>query len=221
MPVNLKRRWLKPLVFLVCLVPVAQLAVGFLRNELGANPIEYITHATGDWTLRFLLITLAITPVRKVFGPPDLIRFRRMLGLFAFFYGCLHFTTWLWLDKFFDLHDIRADIVKRRFITVGMIGLALMIPLAVTSTAGWIRRMGGRNWQRLHRLIYISAAAGVVHYYWLVKSDIRKPVMYGGLLAILLGWRAMAARQRTQPHPATAGVSAPRASASSKSASNK
>src|ERR1019366_6014207 len=174
MSANLKRLWLKALVFLLCLVPVAMLAAGFLRNDLGANQIEYITHETGDWTLRFLLITLAVTPVRKVFGPPGLIRFRRMLGLFAFFYGCLHFTTWLGLDKFFDLHDMWADIVKRRFITAGMLGFALMIPLAVTSTAGWIRRMGGRNWQRLHRLIYVSAAAGVVHYYWLVKSDIRK-----------------------------------------------
>jgi methionine sulfoxide reductase heme-binding subunit len=206
MPANLKRKWLKPLVFLLCLVPVALLAAGFLRSDLGANPIEYITHATGDWTLRFLLITLAVTPVRKVFGPPDLIRFRRMLGLFAFFYGCLHFTTWLGLDKFFDLHDMWADVVKRRFITAGMLGFTLMIPLALTSTAGWIRRMGGRNWQRLHCLIYVSATAGVVHYYWLVKSDIRKPVMYGSLLALLLGWRVMAARQRNQPRAVQAGV---------------
>jgi methionine sulfoxide reductase heme-binding subunit len=198
----LKARWLKPLVFVVSLVPLAMLVYGFLRNDLGANPIEYITHATGDWTLRFLLITLAITPVRKVFGLPDLIRYRRMLGLFAFFYGCLHFTTWLWLDKFFDLHEMWADVVKRRFITMGMLGFALMIPLAVTSTAGWIRRMGGRNWQRLHRAIYVSAAAGVVHYYWLVKSDVRKPVMYGGILAVLLAWRLVAARRRTQTRTA-------------------
>ena len=146
-----------------------------LQNDLGANPIEFITHATGDWTLRFLLITLAITPLRRILNLPDLIRFRRMLGLWAFTYGCLHLTTWLWLDKFFDLHEMWADVVKRRFITAGMTGFVLMIPLAITSTAGWIRRLGGRNWQRLHRLIYVSAVAGVVHYYWLVKSDIRLP----------------------------------------------
>lgn len=194
----LRARWLKPLAFGVSLVPLGMLVYGFLRNDLGANPIEYITHATGDWTLRFLLITLAITPVRKVFGLPDLIRYRRMLGLFAFFYGCLHLTTWLWLDKFFDLPEMWADVVKRRFITAGMLGFSLMIPLALTSTTGWIRRIGGKNWQRLHRLVYASAAAGVVHYYWLVKSDVRKPVMYGGILAVLLTWRLVASRQRAR-----------------------
>lgn len=189
MPLPLKNRWLKPLVFLACLLPVALLLYHGLRDELGANPIERITHATGDWTMRFLLITLAITPLRRAWGQPDLIRFRRMLGLFAFFYGCLHLTTWLWLDKFFDPHELWADLVKRRFITAGMLGFAGMLPLAVTSTTGWIRRMGGRNWQRLHRLIYLSAAAGVVHYYWLVKSDIRQPLLYGTILALLLAWR--------------------------------
>src|SRR5271165_6766183 len=134
MPNILRSRWLKPLVFAVCLLPLVLLLVRFKRDELGANPIEFITHATGDWTIRFLLITLAVTPFRKVFNLLDLIRYRRMFGLFAFFYGCLHLTTWLWLDKFFDLHEMWADIVKRRFSTVGMLGFVLMIPLAVTST---------------------------------------------------------------------------------------
>ncbi|HZT30020.1 MAG TPA: protein-methionine-sulfoxide reductase heme-binding subunit MsrQ [Bryobacteraceae bacterium] len=186
MPSLIKSRWLKPLVFLACLVPLALLVERGLHNGLGANPIERITHATGDWTMRFLLITLSVTPLRRILRQPDLIRFRRMLGLFAFFYGFLHLMTWLWLDKFFDPHEMWADLVKRRFITAGMTGFALMLPLAVTSTRGWIRRMGGRNWQRLHRLIYFSAAAGVVHYYWLVKSDIRLPVLYGAILAVLL-----------------------------------
>ncbi len=181
---QLKR--LKPLVFLLCLAPLGALAWRGYHHDLSANPIEFITHATGDWTLRFLVITLAVTPLRRLLGLPDLIRFRRMLGLFAFFYGMLHLTTWVGLDKFFDLHDMSADIVKRRFITAGMLGYALMVPLAVTSTRGWIRRLGGKRWQALHRLVYASAAAGVVHYYWLVKSDIRKPVTYGAMVAILL-----------------------------------
>ncbi len=179
----------KVLVFALCLVPLAQLVWAGFHNGLGANPIEFITHATGDWTLRFLVITLAITPARKLLRLPELIRFRRMLGLFAFFYGCLHFTTYIWLDKFFDLSEMLKDINKRRFITVGFTGFVLMIPLAVTSTAGWIRRLGGKSWRTLHRLVYASAVAGVVHYYWLVKSDVRRPVRYGIVVALLLGYR--------------------------------
>lgn len=185
MPKLLRSRWSKPLVFLLCLLPLAWLIAGAFRDKLGANPIEYITHSTGDWTLRFLLITLAITPVRRIFSQPDLIRFRRMLGLWAFFYGCLHLITWVWFDRFFDLQEMWADLTKRRFITAGMAGFVLMIPLAVTSTTGWIRRLG-RNWAKLHRLVYLSALAGVVHYWWLVKSDIRLPLMYGVILGLLL-----------------------------------
>jgi sulfoxide reductase heme-binding subunit YedZ len=159
---------------------------------LGANPIEKITHATGDWTLRFLLTTLAITPLRKLLGVPALIRFRRMFGLFAFFYACLHFTTYIWLDKFFNLHEMLADIAKRKFITVGFTAFLLLIPLALTSTAGSIRRLGGKRWQALHRLIYVSAVAGVIHYLWLVKADIRKPLIYGAILAVLLLYRILA-----------------------------
>ena len=189
----LRSRWSKPVVFLGCLAPIVLLLVEAMRNGLGANPIEYITHFTGDWTLRLLLITLAITPVRKLLHQPDLIRFRRMLGLWAFFYGCLHLTTWMWLDKFFDPAEMWADVVKRRFITAGMVGFVAMVPLAITSTKGWIRRLG-RNWSRLHRLIYLSALAGVIHYYWLVKSDIRLPVLYGVILVVLLGLRLVKAK---------------------------
>lgn len=191
-------KWTKVVVFLVCLIPVGQLLwrafhnglAGFPNNmDFGANPIEFITHATGDWTIRFLIITLAITPLRKVLRQPDLIRFRRTLGLFAFFYACLHFGTWIGLDKFFAWPEMWRDVLKRRFLTVGFAAFVLMIPLAVTSTAGMIRRLGGRRWQLLHRLIYVSAVLGVIHYYWLVKSDVRKPLQYAVLVGILLAWR--------------------------------
>jgi methionine sulfoxide reductase heme-binding subunit len=213
-------RFFKVVLFCSCLVPLAFLLWGFFGRTpldmttwgagLGANPIEKITHTTGDWTLRFLLITLAITPVRKILKAPFLIRFRRMLGLFAFFYGCLHFLTYIWLDKFFALHEMLADIAKRKFITIGFLGFLLLIPLAATSTAGWIRRLGGKRWQALHRLIYFAAIAGVIHYLWLVKADIRRPVQYGMLLAALLSYRiANWALQRARAHqnaPAARGV---------------
>jgi sulfoxide reductase heme-binding subunit YedZ len=179
----------KAVLFLLCLVPVAILVWRLFAGRLGANPIEFITHATGDWTLRFLLITLCVTPARELFRQPKWIGFRKMLGLFAFFYACLHLLTYLWLDQFFDWRSIIADIGKRPFITAGFAGFLALVPLAITSTAGWIRRLGGQNWRRLHTLIYFSATAGVVHYYWLVKSDIRLPVMYGTILALLLGYR--------------------------------
>jgi sulfoxide reductase heme-binding subunit YedZ len=181
--------WTKAFLFLLCLVPVGGLGWKFYRQDLGANPVEFITHATGDWIIRFLLITLSITPLRKLLNLPPLARFRRMFGLFAFFYGCLHFMTWFWLDKSFDFSEMWKDILKRRFITVGMTGLALMLPLALTSTAGWVRRLGFERWQRIHRLVYFSALAGVIHYYWLVKSDVRLPLLYGGILAILMAYR--------------------------------
>jgi len=196
-------RWTKALLFVLCLVPVADLAWRALQPfGLGANPIEFITHATGDWTMRFILITLTVTPLRSLLNEPQLVRFRRMLGLFAFFYGFLHLMTWMWLDKFFDPHALLDDFVKRRFITAGLTGFLLMVPLAITSTAGWVRRLGYKRWQLLHRLIYFTAAAGVIHYYWLVKSDIRLPVMYGILLSILLLYRAIVAiRKKTGSKP--------------------
>ena len=185
----LSAKWVKAVLFLLCLAPLFSLGWGGFRQQLGANPIEFITHSTGDWTLRFLVLTLAVTPSRKLLGLPELIRFRRMLGLFAFFYGFLHLITFLWLDKFFDMADILKDVVKRPFITAGFAGFMCMVPLAITSTAGWVRRLGGKRWQLLHRLVYLSASAGVVHYYWLVKSDVRLPVFYGSLVGILLLYR--------------------------------
>ena len=192
-------RWIKVAVFIACLAPLVVLLWKFFGATprdmstwgagLGANPIEKITHATGDWTIRFLLITLSITPLRKLLNVPVLIKFRRMFGLFAFFYACLHFTTYIWLDKFFNLHEMLADVAKRKFITVGFTAFVLLIPLALTSTAGSIRRLGGKRWQALHRLIYVSAIAGVIHYLWLVKADIRKPLVYGAILAVLLSYR--------------------------------
>lgn len=179
-------KWTKLTLFLLCLVPFAHLLWRIYRNDLTANPIEFITHTTGDWTIRFLMFTLAVTPLRAILKQAQLIRFRRMLGLFAFFYACAHFATWIWLDKAFVLQDMWDDVIKRRFITVGMTGLLLMTPLAITSTAGWVRRLGFRRWQMLHRLIYFIALAGVIHYYWLVKSDIRLPLMYGAILAVLI-----------------------------------
>jgi len=185
----LRSRWTKAAVFLLCLVPAAWLGWRAWNGDLTPNPIEYITHFTGDWAIRLVVVTLAVTPLRKLLHLPDLIRFRRMLGLFAFFYASLHFATWFGLDKYFDLHEILADFVKRRFIFAGLAAFLSMLPLAVTSTKGWIRRMGGKRWQLLHRLIYFTAIAAVVHYYWLVKSDIRLPALYGSLVAILLAYR--------------------------------
>ena len=204
----LTSKWTKVAVFLACLVPLEILIWRAVHADLGANPIEFVTHATGDWILRFLVITLAITPLRKILRLPQLIRFRRMLGLFAFFYAFLHFSIWIGIDKFFDWHDMLADIRKRPFITVGFTGFVLMIPLAATSTAGWIRRLGGRRWQWLHRLIYLSAVAGVIHYYWLVKSDVRKPLEYAAMVAALLLFRIIDwfihRRARNQPAAAPA-----------------
>jgi sulfoxide reductase heme-binding subunit YedZ len=186
----------KAAVFAAALAPFASLVYGLLTNDLGVNPVETITHATGDWTLRFLLLTLCITPFRKLLKVPELIRFRRMLGLFAFFYGMLHFVTWLWFDHMFDISEMLADVRKRPFITMGTAGLLCMAPLAITSTSGWIRRLGGRRWQALHRLIYVSTLAGVIHYYWLVKSDVRAPLAYGALFVGLLLLRVWVQRPK-------------------------
>ena len=182
-------RFLKPVVFLACLVPLARLAWRGFHANLGANPIERITHTTGDWTLIFLLVTLSITPLRRLTHQYWLINLRRMLGLFAFFYGTLHLLTYVWLDKFFDIHEMLADIAKRKFITAGLTAFVLMIPLAATSTKWSVRKLGGKKWQALHRLIYFSAAGGVVHYLWLVKADKKKPLEYALVLAILMIYR--------------------------------
>lgn len=179
----------KLVVFLGALVPLARLAWKSFHEGLGANPIEVITHSTGDWTLILVLTTLSITPLRKLTKQYWLIGVRRMIGLFAFFYGCLHFTTYIWLDKFFDWREMLKDIVKRPFITVGFLAFVLLIPLALTSTKKWIARLGGKKWQLLHRLIYVTAISGVIHYIWLVKADLRKPLEYAAVLTVLLGYR--------------------------------
>ena len=182
-------RTVKVFVFVAALGPLAYLVWGAVGGGLGANPIEAVTHETGTWTLRFLLITLAVTPVRRLTGWNGAVRLRRMLGLFAFFYGTLHLFTYLWLDQFFDGSAILKDIYKRPFITAGMVAFVAMLPLALTSTAGMIRRLGGQAWRRLHRLAYVAALAGVVHYWWLVKLDLTRPQIYAGILAVLLGAR--------------------------------
>jgi sulfoxide reductase heme-binding subunit YedZ len=193
----------RPVVFAACLAPCAALVWRALSGELGANPIDEITDETGTWTLRFLMITLAITPLRRLTGWNDIIRLRRMFGLFAFSYGSLHFLTYIVLDQFFAFDLILADIAKRPYITMGATGFVLMIPLAVTSTAAMIRRLGGRRWQLLHRLVYASALAGVVHYLWLVKADTTRPLRYAAVLAVLMGLRAWSwLRPRTMPHRA-------------------
>jgi len=184
----------KPLIFLLCLIPFAILVWDIYYNikydpsSLGADPLSVITDRTGDWTLRFVLITLAITPLRLLFGW-NAVRFRRMLGLFAFFYGFLHFLSYAWFTVVFDINKIIEDVVKRKFITVGFTAFVLMIPLAVTSTKKWISRLGGKRWQALHRLVYVTGILGVIHYWWRVKSDIEKPLIYAVLLALVLGIR--------------------------------
>src|SRR5207249_11949900 len=176
-----------------------------LPSGLSANPIKDVTEFTGIWTLRFLMITLAITPLRKLTGWSSLIRLRRMLGLFTFFHGFIHLMTYIWLDQFFMWGEIAKDILKRPFITSGMAAFTFMIPLAITSTKKWIGRLGGKRWQMLHRLVYVSAVAGVLHYYWRVKLDVRDPVAYGVLLAVLLGFRAFSRLNLFKPLVARVG----------------
>jgi sulfoxide reductase heme-binding subunit YedZ len=180
---------LKAVVFLACLMPMALLVWATVNGQLSANPLEDIRDTTGIWTLRFLMFTLTITPLRKVTGCHRLMRFRRMLGLFAFFHAALHFITYIWLDQFFAFGEMLADLTKRRFIMAGYVSFLLLIPLAITSTKKWIGRLGGKRWQMLHRLIYISAIAGVVHYFWRVKLDVQRPLIYAGVLALLLIFR--------------------------------
>lgn len=199
-------RLIKPLVFAACLGPLAWLVYGALMDALGANPIETITHETGVWTLRFLVITLLITPLRKLTKWNVLIKYRRMFGLFAFFYGCLHFTTYFWLDQFFDWAGIVKDVMKRPFITVGFTAFVLMIPLALTSTAGSIRRLGGKRWNLLHRLVYVSAVLGVIHYLWLVKADTIRPIRYGVIIGVLLLARMVFAWRRATATRASASA---------------
>jgi sulfoxide reductase heme-binding subunit YedZ len=187
---------LKTALFLLCLGPLASLVYGLSSDTLGANPIEALTRGLGDWTLRFLLITLAVTPLRRLSGLNWLLRLRRMLGLFTFFYAALHFASYVWLDQFFDWAAIWKDIVKRPFITVGFASFLLLIPLAATSNNAMIKRLGGRLWQKLHRTVYAIAVFAVLHYWWMVKIDITQPAIYAAALAVLLGLRVYWAIQR-------------------------
>jgi sulfoxide reductase heme-binding subunit YedZ len=188
-------RVIKSIAFVLALLPLARLVAGYFFDRLGANPIELITRSTGTWTLTFLLITLSVTPLRKMTGWHWLLRLRRMFGLVAFFYVCLHFTTYIWFDQFFDWPAIWKDILKRRVIWIGFSAFLLMIPLALTSNNAAVRKLGSTAWQRLHRLIYVIAICGIVHYWWLVKKDITQPLIYAGVLAILLAFRLILARR--------------------------
>jgi methionine sulfoxide reductase heme-binding subunit len=181
--------FIKAALFAACLLPTARLVWRFATDGLGANPIEYITRATGWWTLAFLAITLAVTPARRWLAMPWLLRLRRMLGLFAFFHACQHFTTYVWLDQFFDWPGMLADIAKRPFVTVGFAAFVFLVPLAVTSTNAMVRRLGARRWQRLHRLVYAIAILGVVHFWWLVKKDITEPAIFAAVIGALLAMR--------------------------------
>ena len=201
----------KVTLFAASLVPFARLVLFAFTDRLGANPIEFITRNTGDWTLYFLCLTLLVTPLRKLTGWHWLIRLRRMLGLFAFFYASLHFTTFLWFDHFFDLNEMLKDVVKRPFITVGFTAFVLLIPLAATSTNGMVKRLGGKRWQALHRLVYLIAALGILHFWWMKagKNDFAEPALFGSIVALLLlvrlYWNVVQPRlqrRRMQPAPA-------------------
>ena len=205
---------LKPIAWIACLVPLARLVFGAFTGTLGANPVERITHRTGLATLILLLVTLAITPLRRWTGMLWLIQYRRLVGLFAFFYGCLHLLTYLWLDQNFRIAAMAHDVVKRPFITMGTLSWLLMLPLALTSTQKAIRSLG-KNWLRLHRLVYAAAAAGAIHFYWLVKRDKQEPLLYLAILTALLGWRLAVWIAQVQAQQKAVGGGAPSSQAAS------
>ena len=180
------------IIFVVCLLPAVLLLTNFFMDELGANPFEELTRRSGEWTLRFLLIVLAITPLRKLTGQNWLMAYRRMLGLYTYFYACFHLLTYLWFDQFFDWQEIYIDIVKRPFITVGILAFILLTPLAITSTNYWMRRLGKR-WKQLHQLVYLISILGILHFIWLVKADLLTPLIYAAILSLLLGYRLLTA----------------------------
>lgn len=209
-PTSKRITQIKTVLFVAALLPFARLVLFAFTDRLGANPIEFITRNTGDWTLYFLCLTLAVTPLRRFLGWNWLIKLRRMLGLFAFFYASLHFTTFLWFDHFFDLDEMIKDVVKRPFITVGFIAFLLLLPLAITSTNGMVRRLGGKRWQWLHRMIYLIAPLGILHFWWMKagKHDFAQPILFGTIVALLLllrvYWRLMqwrAQKRTVSPTP--------------------
>jgi methionine sulfoxide reductase heme-binding subunit len=213
---RLVRYAFKPALFVLCLMPLAWLGWRAASGGLGVNPIEAVNRFLGDWALRFLLISLAVSPVKVIFGWPLVMRFRRMLGLFAFFYVALHLSSWIVLDQFFAWRHIWADIVKRPFITIGMLAFVSLVPLAATSTSGMVKRLGARRWKRLHMLVYPAAALACFHFFMMVKADIREPMVYAGILALLLGWRLVSrappmrrsltpSLSRPHPNPLPAG----------------
>ncbi|OGV72197.1 MAG: sulfoxide reductase heme-binding subunit YedZ [Methylophilales bacterium RIFCSPHIGHO2_02_FULL_57_10] len=181
-------RTVKAVLFVLALLPLARLVMLGVLDELGANPVEFVIRSNGTWTLTFLLITLAITPLKKITGMDWLLGLRRMLGLFVFFYAVLHFLSYVWLDQWFDWQAIVKDVAKHRYVLVGFTAFLCLIPLAATSTNAMMRRLGKR-WQALHRLVYVIGVLGVVHYWWLVKKDITLPLVYGAVLTLLLGYR--------------------------------
>lgn len=182
-------RFARFVIFANGIVPLALLANDAYYHRLGANPYEFATRTTGVLALLFLILSLAVTPLRKILGLPWMIKFRRILGLFGFFYAALHLLTYVWFDKFFDVKAIVGDLGKRPFITIGMASFVLLVPLAITSTQKMIKRLGGRAWNRLHKLAYVAAAGGVIHYYMLVKADTREPILFGAVLALVLAYR--------------------------------
>ncbi|MEO6724261.1 MAG: protein-methionine-sulfoxide reductase heme-binding subunit MsrQ [Blastocatellia bacterium] len=184
-------KFAKVAIFVNAAVPASLLFWDAYHHRLGANPPEFVLHTTGTLTLVFLLLSLAVTPLRKMLGLPWIVQFRRVLGLFAFFYGCLHLLSYTWFDKAFNLRAIASDTIKRPFIFLGMLGFLILVPLAVTSTNKMIKRLGGRRWNRLHKMVYVAAVSGVLHYYLLVKADTRIPLAFGAVLAVLLAYRVI------------------------------
>lgn len=203
-------RVVKPVLYVTALLPLAWLVFALFSGLVMGDEVKFMQHVTGDTVLTCLMLTLAITPLRRLTGWNEIIRVRRLIGLTAFWYACLHLTTYLVFDQSLSMSEILKDIVKHPWVLVGFTGFLCLVPLAITSTTGWVRRLGGKRWQRLHRLVYVAAAAGVLHYFWLVKKDIRYPLLYGAVLVVLLGSRIWLARERTRNRR---GLPAPEAEA--------
>ena len=184
-------KFLRAVLFIDCLIPAGFLAYWAATRQMGANPVDFFTRSTGTLTLVFLILSLAVTPLRKITGAAWMGKLRRMVGLFAFFYAFLHFVAYVWFDQFFALAGMARDVIERPFVTVGFAAFALMVPMAVTSTNGWIKRLGGKRWNRIHRRVYVVGILAIAHYVLLVKADLRTPVLFGAALAVVLGFRVL------------------------------